>query len=328
MTKTSLIGIVFLFSLGAWGSDVYYLNNLKHCEIKILNQGRLEIVDPSPFVNTILQVRKLPKNPNMMAFKQEGRIYVTPEYCVVSADSQKVTNRMTGYEFKKEERFLSTAQKFRANKYFAEVELGSIRMMGQGPVVGDYNSVFPSTSTTDPTQWGSASEGSYKSGMLLSFGGGFKRDEGRYYAFKIRLFNGKISDTLALTDLNTGISQQGSWTYEDSFKNFYIGHKWLFDYGAWKPVAALYAGVSLMSSTLSDGLSTYELQGGISPAVLAELGLEYHLNEHWGLGFLGGLEYIGKKTLKFSDQSAGSDIKTNMSYTNNYFSLGLKYYFK
>ena len=327
MTRILIAGLMIFLSANVFAEDVYYLNNLKSCELKVLNNGKLEVVDSSQFSDTVLQIRRLPKNPAMVAFKQFDRIYVTKESCVVSVDARRVKNRLNGHEFKKEARQYTEQEKFNSYKYYLELETGIVKMMDDAPVGEDYNSIFPTSSSGNPVSWGSAKESTYKAGMLLSLGFGYKLKQERFLAFKVRLLSGQKSDTLSLTDVNTGISQNGSWTYEDSFKNFYAGYKFLFDYGTWKPMVAAYLGVSMMTSTMTDEISTYELKSSLSPAALLEAGLEYHLNSHWAIAGILGFEYMGKKSMTFSD-SSGSDFKTGMGYNNNYLSFGVKYYFK
>lgn len=264
----------------------------------------------------------------MVAFKKDERIYVTKESCVVNADSRKIKNRLNGYEFKKEARQYTEQEKFNANKYYLEAEIGSMKVLDQGAYISDYNAVFPTSGSGNPVVWGSASESSYKAQTPISLGFGFKTATERFVAFKFRMLGGTKTDTLSLTDVNTGISQTGSWTYEDSIKNFYAGYKFLFDYGIWKPMVAVYLGASLMTTTMTDDNSTYELQAAIAPAALLEAGMEYHINAHWAMAGIAGLEYMGAKSLKFSDSASGSDFKTGMSYNNYYLAMGVKYYFK
>lgn len=315
-------------AVNARAENVYYLHELSRCEVTLFENQEFKPVDDSRFIKVVLDVRKLPKNPDYVVFKYNKQVYVTHESCVMSVDKTKVTNDLTGNEFKKKFREMSEGEKFKANRYFAEIDFGSMKIFDESPVAGDYNEVFPSTSTTNPTVWGKALESSYSSSTLLSLGFGIRSNERRFLAFKIRLLSGKKSDALDLTDLNTSISQRGIWNYEDSFKNFYVGYKFIFlADSAWKPVVAAYIGVAHMSSTLSDGVSSYELSS-LGIAALVDAGLEYHLNSHWGVGMNLGYEYLGKKNLKFQDESSGKSFTSNMSYSNQYFTFGLKYYFR
>ena len=81
-----------------------------------------------------------------------------------------------------------------------------------------------------------------------------------------------------------------------------------------------------MTSVVSDGNVSADLSS-LSPAALAEVGVEYHLNQHFGIGANLGFEYLGNRNFKFSDESLGKNFKSKMSYNNQYLSLGLKLYF-
>lgn len=312
----------------ARAESVYYLHELSRCEVTLFENQEFKSVDDSQFIKVVLDARALPKNPNYVAFRFNKQIFVTHESCVMNIDKTKIANDLTGNEFKKKPREMSEGEKFNTNKYFAEIDFGSMKVSDENPVASDYNEVFPSTSTTNPTVWGKAENSSYSSSSLLSLGFGLKFNQTSFLAFKLRLLSGKKSDALDLTDLNTSISQRGTWNYEDSFKNFYVGYKFIFlDYSAWKPVVGAYIGASHMSSTLSDGVTSYELSS-LGLAALIEVGIEYHLNSHWGLGTMLGYEYLGQRSLKFQDESTGTNFKSNMSYSNQYFTFGLKYYFR
>lgn len=311
----------------ASAESVYYLHELSRCEVSLYENREFKAVDDQQFVKVVLDVKKLTKSPEYVVFKYNKQIFVTPESCVMSVDTTKISNDLQGNEFKKKPREMSEREKFNGNKYFAEIDFGSMAVADES-AVADYNEVFPSTSTTNPTTWGKAEDSSYSAGKLISLGFGLRSDNISFFAIKLRLLSGKKSDALDLTDLNTSISQRGNWTYEDSFKNLYMGYKFIFlDYSAWKPVIAAYVGPSFMTSTLSDGSTSYELSS-LGIGALVEAGLEYHLNSHWGLGANIGYEYLGKRNMTFKDESSGTNFKTNMSYSNQYYTFGLKYYFR
>lgn len=315
-------------AVNARAESVYYLHELSRCEVRLFENQEFKAVNASRFIKVVLDARKLPKNPDYVAFKFNKQIFVTHESCVMNVDKAKINNDLKGNEFRKKPREMSEGEKFNTNKYFAEIDFGSMKVSDESSVASDYNEVFPSTSTTNPTAWGEAENSSYSSSTLLSLGFGLRSNQTRFLAFKLRLLSGKKSDALDLTDLNTSISQRGTWNYEDSFKNFYVGYKYIFlDYSAWKPVVGAYIGASHMSSTLSDGVSSYELSS-LGLAALVEIGIEYHLNSHWGVGSNLGYEYLGKRSMKFQDESTGTNFKSNMSYSNQYFTFGLKYYFR
>ncbi len=311
----------------AGATESYFLNNLESCRVLSYHNGALRPASAELFKDLVINVKALPKNPNLVAFKYQDQIYVTKDTCVVSAHPEKIRNELTGREIRKRTGFMSEQEKFNSYKYFIELDTGAISIGDKSSVAQDYNKTLPSTSA-NPTRWGQASESDYKAGILFSAGFGFRTNKNTFLAFKFRMLNGQKTDSLTLTDVNTNISQTGSWTYEDSFKNFYGGYKFIFlDYSAWKPVIAAYLGVSHLSSTMSDGEESYKLSS-IGPAALLEVGFEYHINSHFGLGANLGYEYLGKRNQKFAEKESGTDFKTNMNYSNQYLSMGAKYYFK
>ena len=322
-----LFSFVALTSTNLFAEEVYYLNKLTGCEIKLYRNKKLMNVDERKFTNVIISVTKIPKKPSFVAFKHENDIYITRETCVMDATKKEIDNGLLGTEYKSKPKELSEKEKFNSYKYFVEVETALVTVADKNSVAKDYNEIFPSTSSTNPTVWGAAGSSEYKTTRLLSVGFGFRSNANRFLAFKIRLLSGKKSDNVELTDVNTSISQSGVWTYEDSFRNFYGGYKFIFlDYSAWKPVIAGYLGVSQMSSRMSDGIDSYTLSS-LGIAGLVEAGMEYHLNSHFGLGANLGFEYLGKRSMKFKSDSGHENLKTNMSYNNTFLSFGIKYYF-
>lgn len=327
MRRFLVILPLLFISSGVSATESYFLNNLESCRVLSYDNGSLKPASSEQFKDLVINVKGLPRNPSLVAFKYNEQIYVTKETCVVSAHPEKIKNELTGKEIKKRPNFITEQDKFNSYKFFIELDTGVVSVADKSSVVSDYNEAMPSSST-NPTTWGQASDSEYKSGLLFSAGFGFRTNKNTFLAFKFRMINGQKTDELTLTDVNTGISQSGSWTYEDSFKNFYGGYKFIFlDYSAWKPVIAGYLGVSQMTSTMSDGEESYKLTS-IGPAALLEIGIEYHVNSHLGIGGMLGYEYLGNRNQKFAEESGGVNFKTNMSYNNQYLSLGVKYYFK
>lgn len=317
--------MVFTISVNLFAEEVYFLNKMSNCSIEMYQDKKLQTVSSVPFHKVILNVKVIPSKPEYVAFKQDNKIFVTKQICVVSTTIQNDNNHLVGNEYKKHIE-VSEKDKFNSYKYYIELETGFVNVLDNKSVAKDYNEIIPNNSS-NPTEWGAAGSSKYKAGPLVSLGFGLRTNRNRFLAFKIRLISGTKSDALDLVDLNTSITQAGHWTYEDSFKNFYGGYKFIFrDYSAWKPILAAYLGVSQMNSKMTDGSSQYELSS-LGIAALFETGIEYHINSHVGLGANLGLEYLGNRSMKFVDKTSGSDFKTNMSYTNQYLALGVKYYF-
>ena len=321
-----LFSLMLIMTAKVFADEVYFLDKMPDCSIQMYQNSRLKSVDSTKFINIILNVKQLPKNPQFVAFKYDNSIFVTKEVCVVSTNKNTIDNHLVGNEYQRKNPVVSEKDKFNSYKYFFEIESGFINVLDSGPVGSDYNEIMPNSST-NPTVWGQAGDSDYTAGALVSLGFGFRSNKQRFLAFKLRLINGTKADPISLIDVNTNLEEQGQWTYEDSFQNFYGGYKFIFrDYSAWKPILAAYVGLSRMNSKMSDGSETYELSS-LGLAALFEAGIEYHLNSHVGLGANLGFEYLGKRSMKFADESMGSEFKTNMSYNNQYLSFGVKYYF-
>lgn len=326
MAKYLFIFTLFIFTNAIAGSS-FYLHELSSCTVALYENKEFKIVDSGAFVKVPLEVSKLSKNPEYVIFKHNNQVFLTHESCVMSVDKKKINNDLMGNESAKQLREKTEKEKFEANKYFIELDVGVMAISDES-AVADYNDVFPSNSSTSPTAWGKSEESAYSTGPLLSLGFGVKSKKNRFLAFKLRMLSGKKSDAVDLIDLNTSISQKGAWAYEDTFKNFYVGYKFIFlNYFPWKPVLGVYLGASYMNSTLSDGDSFYQLSS-LGPAALAEAGAEYQFDSHWALSGNLGFEYLGKRSMTFEDESSGTNFKSVMSYTNQYLIIGLKYYFR
>lgn len=321
-----LVTLMLVCTAKAFADDVYFLDKMPGCLIQKYSNSKFTTVDSAGFNNVILNVKKLPKNPQFVAFKFSNELYVTKEICVMSTNKEAIDNHLIGNEYKRKVQVVSEKDKFNSYKYFVEIESGFINMLDSSSVASDYNEIMPNSST-NPTVWGEPSDSDYTAGALVSLGFGFRNSHHSFIAFKLRVLNGVKSDPVSLIDVNTSLEEAGNWTYEDSFTNLYGGYKYIFrDYSAWKPILAAYLGVSKMNSTMSNGSDSYELSS-FGLAALFEVGIEYHINSHVGIGANLGFEYLGNRTMKFADESNGSEFKTNVSYNNQYLSLGVKYYF-
>ncbi|MBY0415529.1 MAG: porin family protein, partial [Bdellovibrionales bacterium] len=318
---------LMMFALAsAFADEVYFLDNLQNCQIEMYKEKSLIPVNPKPFINVILNVKTVPKKPDYVAFKFRERIFVTRGICVIDASKKNLDNKLIGNEYQKKPHLLTEREKFNSYKYFVELDTGMVNVLSRNPVAADYNAIMPNNSS-NPTVWEATGKSDYNSGSLISLGFGVRSNHERFVAFKIRLLSGKKSDPVGLYDQNTGLTQYGTWNYEDTFKNFYIGYKYIFrDFSAWKPTFGAYLGLSHMSSTLTEGAETFSLTS-LGVAALIEGGIEYHLNSHWGLGAMLGFEYLGSRSMTFRSDTAPK-FKTDMSYNNQYLSLGVKYYFK
>jgi hypothetical protein len=325
MAKILCSVIFFCFSFSLFAKDFYFLDNDKTCAVKTVKEGKLQNVDVSVIPHLPLYPKILPRHPGIVAFKVDDTVYLAPDHCFISTDKDDLKKEVERKPYVKKPP-PSEVEKFRTQKYFFEVDLGTFSIGDKKAVSGDYNSVFPSQ-TTNPTTWGAAGPSNYKASSLLNFSFGIKKDSEKYLMFKLRVLNGQKKDTLELTDVNSGLSEEGTWTYSDTFYNFYVGYRWLYLIESkWKPSAGIYLGLSMMKTSLTDSDVTVE-GSSIGPAVLGELGLEYLFNARYGVGAHFGYEYLGKRSIKFKNTDEAQNFKTDLSYNNTYFSLGLKVYF-
>lgn len=254
----------------------------------------------------------------MVAFKENNLIYISPAFCMIEKKQKE--------EIIPQVKKISDLDEFLSKEYFIEFEGGIFNVSDQNQVSRDYNETFPSTSA-NPTSWSKADKSKYKPGMLLSAGVGFRQTPTRFFMLKMKSLTGKKTDTLTLTDINSGLTETGDWIYSDSFLNLYAGYRFqFFPDSRWKPFLGGYLGLSKSTTKLTDNSVTYQLNS-LGVALMAELGLEYLLGSTFSLSSSIGLEYLGSRNLKFEDSPDTQGIKTKMSYNNTYLAMGIKYYF-
>ncbi len=324
---TRIFFILQIFPFLVYSKDFYYLDKVKGCSVRTIQNKVLETVPNDEFINKVIHPQILKKNPKLVAFKINGIIYLTPLQCVMNNEknSDLDEKEFESNPFEKKVVHVSEVDKFKTQKYFLDLDLGTFKISAQ-KALGDYNQIFPSV-TVNPTQWRNVEPGPYKSTSIISLGIGKKLDAIKYMVFKLRILNGKKSDDLVLYDINSSTAQAGSWISTDTFQNIYLGFKYLFFIeSAWKPSLGIYAGASRMNTTLTDANSTFNLSS-LGPALLAEVGLEYLLNSHYGLGVNYGYEYLGSRSMKFEDIGNHQNFKTNLSYSNSYLIVGFRIYF-
>lgn len=305
--KTLLYFFIFLnISIVELKAQGYFLSeNIKGCTVQAYKNGKLTVVPLENFYNVPLKATQLKMNPEFLGFTVEEQIYIAPKRClkarVRTADKQTIVI---------------------ADKYYLELEAGLNKISDRGQVPVDYNNLFPPTSTT---AWGIAANSPYKTKSFFQVGFGIAATPESYFAFKFRMFKGSKTDSVTLTDVNTGLFQTGSWNYSDLFLNAYFGYKIVFiPHTAWKIMIGGYVGASHYSSNLSDGINTFELKSFLLPVFLLEAGTEYRLEEHMAAGINLGYEYLGRRSLT---APTVNNVKTKMSYTNTSETFFIKYYF-
>lgn len=288
--------------------DYFLMENTQDCTVQGYKNGKLETVPPENFYNVPLKATQLKMNPAYLGFTIENQVYISPKRClklrVRTADRSTVVV---------------------VDKYYLELEVGVNQISDQGQVPADYNNLFPSTSTTTPTTWGVAPNSTYGTKSFFQVGFGIAATPESYFAVKFRMFKGSKTDSVILTDVNSGLFQTGVWNFSDLFLNAYFGYKVAFiPYRAWKITLGGYVGASKYSSNLSDGINAFELKSFLLPVFLFEIGPEYRLEEHVAVGINLGYEYLGRRSLTAPN---GTNVKTKMSYTNTSETFFIKYYF-
>jgi hypothetical protein len=297
-----------LFYIGELSAQEFYLSQIaSECPVQSFKDGKLESVNPSDFYNLPLTATKLKNNPKYSAFKVDRQVYVTPKKCLF--------------------RHIKTVPKppLKKDKYYVEFGTGLVWVFDQSQVPSDYNSLFPSKNISTPVKWSESDKTPYSSKSLFHLGFGMAATPSSYFAFKLRFFKGAKTDSVILTDINTGTTSIGNWKYNDLFINGYVGYKMFFDLKpSYKMLIAGYAGFSKYSSNLSDGTNKFELNSFLVPVFLLESGVEYRIETQVGLGATLGYEYLGKKSLKVT---GAENVKSKMSYSNTNATLAVKYYY-
>ncbi len=341
MVKVLLIIIYFISISKANAGDSFFLEKKKGCVIKRYNNEKISPVDSSAFVNRTLDVKVLKKNPTMVAFKIDDNLYVTSATCVDSVNldydlSKESENDFTSKRSVKSSKVFPNIvlQKTTPVKHsdadshdmYFEFDLGRFVIGDESQVFRNYNETFPST-TSNPTSWSTARKSKYSEGPVLSVAVGFVQTDVRSFVLKVRSMSGKKTDTLTLTDINSGTTQTGDFIYEDSFLNLYAGYRFSFlPDSYWRPSLSGYLGLSRATTKLPDNSVTYNFSS-LGIAFLTEVGLERMFRQSFSISSSIGLEFLGARNLKFEDTENTQEIKTKMSYNNSYLSLGIKYYF-
>ncbi len=344
MGKVLIIFIYFIGISSVMAGDSFFLEKKNGCVIKLYTNGNFTEVDSAGFISRTLDVKVLKKNPAMVAFKIDDNVYVTSSDCVESVTLDYDLSKESENDFtsdrpvrkseiqpKKEPAKIkpqnnSAATAADGNDMYFEFDVGSFAISDENQVSRDYNETFPST-TTNPTTWSKADKSKYSAGLLLSAAVGFIQTDIRSIVIRVRSLSGKKTDTLTLSDVNSGTTQTGDFNYEDSFLNLYGGYRFRFlPHSQWRPSLSGYLGLSRTTTTLTDNSVSYNLSS-LGIAFLAEVGLERMLGQSLSISSSMGLEFLGARNLKFEDSENTQGIKTKMSYNNTYLSLGIKYYF-
>jgi hypothetical protein len=304
-------------SLGNLKAQDYFLNaGDETCAIQSFKNGELETVSSSNFFNIPLKATQLKLNPEFREFTVAGQVYIVQKDCL------KLHVRTAKAPIAKP---VVNSRLFTVDKYYIEFEGGINKIADRAQVPSDYNLLFPSSNPAVPVVWGSSVKSDYLAKNLFHLGFGMRANEKSYYALKLRIFQGTKNEVVSLTAVNTGGVQTWNWTYNDLFINTYVGYKIFFTPRPyWKFMVGGYLGLSSYNSDLSDGISVIRLTSSLTPAFLADAEAEYRFESKTAIGFNLGYEYLGTKSIS---APTASNVKTNISYSNSYGTLAIKYYF-
>lgn len=337
--------LIILFSLvfipKAFGASTHFrLSKEKKCYVKQYKDKQFSEKNPNDFYNLRIFARPHKKDERYSVFKYDNKIFLTLTYCLIPTnledefddllDSEPVENNYSLNRVASKS-VISNSLRFNENKYFIELDAFM-------PSITDDSAVFPYQKLNGQDFGDGAlllsdpDKSKYKTSTGLLIGGGYALNEGHFFTFRIKIFNGSKTEIVP-TSIGGGPVVDLPFKYTDRFTSVTIGQKFIF----WpqyylKPILAFNLGVNSMTMDQKIGDEKpieYESTGFTASG---EIGLEFVFNENIGIGTSFGYEYLGKRTMKVKGQDESSDsvegFKTLMSYSNTYLSMGLKVYFR
>lgn len=365
MFKT-LFFLVLLFPAYSFAQlqNTYYFTASLECYVKEHKLGELIPVSEKPFKGIGLKAVKLKRNPQFMAFKLSGKVYLAPSKCMTSQDYEipeelderafdvEQNNSSRRYEESSRPRerdynepsSSSSDFNFSRNKYYIELNGGAVNVGGEEATYPNYKKEFDGIrgdydedGIDDGTiQTGKIKGSEYKAKSSFSLGFGWRSSDVQFYTFRVRKFSGSKSDIIPFVyNFDNGDIGNGDFIYnfKDSYLEFLIGTKFLFlPSSSLKPFVSAFLGMSTMKSEFSQyGEKLLDLKSS-GLALMLEGGFEYLFTSHVGLVSTIGYEYQGKRKFTIGDKVAGTEntyngFKSNMAYSNTYLTLGLIFYF-
>lgn len=338
-------------------NDTYYFSPSANCTIKEYSTGALKEVDAKNFQGVPLKAKKLNRNPQFMAYKVAGKIYISPANCLKTTsldtleeletdsfdergrrDQTDYGNRLNAAD--NGQRKSSTTSSSFKNDYYLELDLGILSVGSTTPSYPDYSSldqVMTDGADTTTITFGAAESSKYKTKAAISLGVGKRISSLQFISLKFRKYNGESTDTIpgTITYSDGSPAEEGvsNLVYEDSVMDFMIGTKFvLMPDSKFKPVLGAYLGLSTTSSKISDLESNAEDISMKSTAMVFALegGVETMFTEHFGVGATIGYQYVSKRKYKFDEEKDSQVLKSftsDKSYSNLSFSAGIKAYF-
>lgn len=335
--------ILFLLPYCAYAEvDYFILSKKKKCFVKSYHDKKFFDVDAKRFYSTKIFSRPHKKNDRYSVFKYKNQIYVTLTSCLnpmiiahgdydnlidsePDENYENLNKAATSYK-------LANGLQFNENKYYVELDAGTISISDKSPVNSDYNDL-DGTYGTDTLDFHKPLDSKYKAKSSFSIGAGYQLDEGRFLALKLKHFSGEKVDIVPVSITNLGINGESEFKYEDTFTSFLIGQKFFFwPHYQLKPVLSLFLGVNHITTEatlptepeIKLNLESY----GVSAMV--EAGFEFLFTPNLGISLTGGYEYLGARTfkLKKEDEVVNEGYKSKLSYSNTFINGGIRIYFR
>lgn len=340
-------------------NDTYYFSPSANCTIKEYKSGGLTQVDAKNFQGVPLKAKKLNRNPQFMAYKVAGKIYISPATCLKTTsldsleeletdsfdergrrDQTDYGNRLNAADNGQRKSSNTSASSSFKNNYYLELDMGILSSGAKNPTYPDYsdlNQVIVDGADTTTINFGEAESSSYKTGAAISVGLGKRISPIQFLSFKFRKYSGNSTDSVPVTMTYSDGSPTDEGTanlkFEDSVMDFMLGTKFvLMPDSNYKPILAAYLGLSTTSSKIIDLDGNQDETKTSSSAMVFALegGLETMFSENFGVGATLGYQYVSKRKYKFDQESDTQALKpftSNKSYSNLSLSLGIKTYF-
>lgn len=326
----------------AQNPDYYKLTKDKKCFIKSYHRKHFTNQDPSKFYNIRLFAKPHKKNDRYSIFKYNNQIYVTLTSCLdpievwtadpdtfidsAPAESDKYVN------YAARNSRLVEGLRFNENNYFLELNLGRAIIPDSSQIFSDYSLFgnFEDQGSNQITLEEVAKNSEYSTEGLISFGGGWRWSDSSFFAFKFKRFKGsKKDEVLGKSTLGSGLIK---FEYNDSITSFLIGNKFIFlPNSHLKPTLGFYLGLSNITSEMNIEDQEKLKFESTGVTAVAEAGLEYLFNTHFGIGLNIGYEYLGSRKFKFEgdkSESSESGFTSKLSYSNYFATIGARVYFR
>ena len=349
----SFLALITSMSAFAQISDIYYFSSGPNCTIKEYKPGALTPVDTKSFHGTPLKAKRLNRNPQFMAFKVAGKIYISPTACLktnsldsleeLEADSFDEEGRRDTTDYGKRLHAADYGQKIIKeeklsafkNDYYLEFDLGIVNVGSKEPTYpnyDEYTQVIADGVDTINITAGDAEGSSYKTKMAINIGAGKRLSPIQFLSFKFRRYSGESTDSVPMnmtfSDGSPDESTIADIKFEDTVMDVMVGSKFiLMPHSQIHPILGAYLGVSLTSSKAINAVETKLSSSAF--VVSLEGGAETRINDRFGLGATLGYQYVTKRKFKVSNDPSNlyKTFSSDKSYSNLSLNAGVRVYF-